>query len=295
MSKYRNIKMTRLPEWLRHKKLSQGNTDFVKRLLRRKELKTVCEEAKCPNISECFKKPTATFMILGDTCTRTCKFCNVKSGHPNAPDPNEPLNVALSVKELNLRHVVITSVDRDDLDDLGVTQFVKTIREIRKIMPVSTSIEILTPDFQGKTEIINQLKNEDFQIFNHNLETVKSLYKEITPKANYEISLELLKYVKLNHNKITKTGIMLGLGEKEEEVLKLFKDTVKHKVDALTIGQYLRPTRDNYPVMEYIKPEKFDFYKEKALETGLKFVASAPLVRSSYNAEELINKIMEKI
>ncbi len=288
MSKYRDIKMTRLPEWLKRKKLSSEDTDFVKRLLRRKELKTVCEEAKCPNISECFKKPTATFMILGDTCTRACKFCNVKTGHPNAPDPNESLNVALSVKELNLKHVVITSVDRDDLPDLGVTQFVKTIREIRKVMPQSTTIEILTPDFQGKTEIINELKNEDYQIFNHNLETVKSLYKEITPKANYQLSLELLKFVKLNHNKISKTGIMVGLGEKRDEVLELFDDIAKYKLDALTIGQYLRPSRDNYPVMEYVKPEIFDFYKKEAENKGIKFVASAPYVRSSYNAEDLI-------
>lgn len=291
MSKYRDIKMTRLPEWLKRKKLNQDDTDFVKRLLRRKELKTVCEEAKCPNISECFKKPTATFMILGDTCTRACKFCNVKTGHANAPDPNEPFNVAQSVKELNLKHVVITSVDRDDLDDLGVTQFVKTVREIRKVMPLSTTIEILTPDFQGKREIIDELKNEDYQIFNHNLETVKSLYKIITPKANYEISLELLNYVKLNHNKISKTGIMLGLGETQIQILELFDDIAKYKLDALTIGQYLRPSRDNYPVMEYVKPEIFDFYKKEAENRGIKFVASSPYVRSSYNAEELIKAL----
>jgi len=291
MSKYKNIKMSRLPEWLRHKKLNLENTDSVKRLLRRKELKTVCEEARCPNISECFQKPTATFMILGDTCTRACKFCNVNTGHPNAPDPHEPQNVALSVKELNLRHVVITSVDRDDLDDLGVSQFVKTIREIRKIMPISTTIEILTPDFQGKKEIINELKNEDYQIFNHNLETVKSLFKEITPKAKYELSLDLLKYVKINHNKISKTGIILGLGEKENEVLDLFTDIADYKVDALTIGQYLRPTRNHYPVIEYIRPEKFDFYKKEAENRGVKYVASSPYVRSSYNAEELIEAL----
>jgi lipoic acid synthetase len=291
MSKYKDIKMTRLPEWLKRKTLTQEDTDSVKRLLRRKELKTVCEEAKCPNISECFKKPTATFMILGDTCTRACKFCNVKTGHPNAPDPHEPENVALSVKELNLKHVVITSVDRDDLPDLGVTQFVKTIREIRKIMPLSTTIEILTPDFQGKKEIINELKNEDYQIFNHNLETVKSLFKEITPKSNYEMSLELLKFVKLNHNKISKTGLIVGLGETQAQVLELFDDIVRYNLDALTIGQYLRPTRDNYPVMEYIKPEIFDFYKKEAENKGIKYVASSPYVRSSYNAEELIGML----
>ena len=287
-------KLERLPIWLQRKQLLHKNSLEVKKLLRRQQLKTVCESAKCPNISECFKKPTATFMILGDICTRACKFCNVASGKPNYLDPNEPKNVALSVEELKLKHVVITSVDRDDLPDLGVEQFVKTIREIRKIMPKSTTIEILTPDFQGKKEIIDLLLNEDYDIFNHNLETVPSLFKTITPSSNYDISLELLKYMKLNSNKITKTGIMVGLGETDEEIYDLMKDSISYKVDTLTIGQYLRPSKKHYPVQRYVTPERFNIYKEKALKFGFKYVASAPYVRSSYNAEDLIASLLNR-
>ncbi len=291
MEDYTKIPMSRLPEWLQKKSISHDVTYNLKSTLRERHLHTVCESAKCPNIGECFKKPTATFMILGDTCTRNCKFCNVKKGIPLPPDENEPQLIAQTSLEMNLKHIVITSVDRDDLSDGGVSQFVKTIREIRKIMPKSTTIEILTPDFNGDENILKELIGEEFDIFNHNLETVKSLYSLIRPKANYMQSLNVLSYMKNNANKITKTGIMLGLGETKDEIIDLFKDVHSFKVDALTIGQYLRPSRVNYPVIEYILPEIFDEYLKTANEIGIKFVSSSPYVRSSYKAEQLMEFI----
>ncbi len=291
MEDYTKIPMSRLPEWLQKKSISHDVTYNLKSTLRERHLHTVCESAKCPNIGECFKKPTATFMILGDTCTRNCKFCNVKKGIPLPPDENEPKLIAQTSLEMNLKHIVITSVDRDDLSDGGVSQFVKTIREIRKIMPQSTTIEILTPDFNGDENILKELIGEEFDIFNHNLETVKSLYSLIRPKANYMQSLNVLSYMKKNANKITKTGIMLGLGETKEEIIDLFKDVHSFKVDALTIGQYLRPSRMNYPVIEYVLPEIFEEYLKTANEIGIKFVSSSPYVRSSYNAEQLMEFI----
>ncbi|MBN2694518.1 lipoyl synthase [bacterium] len=280
----------RLPEWLDRKILKQELTTDVKQMLRSRELHTVCESAKCPNIGECFKKPTATFMILGDICTRSCRFCGVKHGKPNFVDPLEPEYIAISVLEMGLRHVVITSVDRDDLADLGVTQFIDTVRAIKKLTP-STTIEILTPDFQGKKEILDELIKEDFDIFNHNLETVKSLYKEVCPSANYEKSLFVLDYVKKNSKKITKTGIMVGLGETHKEVNELFNDISKISVDALTIGQYLRPSKNNMAVKSYIHPDEFEQYKNEAEIAGIKYVSSSPYVRSSYNAEKLMELI----
>ncbi len=284
----------RLPEWLDRKVLKQELTLDVKKMLRSRKLHTVCESAKCPNIGECFKKPTATFMILGDICTRSCSFCGVKHGRPNFIDPLEPEYIAISVLEMGLKHVVITSVDRDDLPDLGVTQFIETVRAIKKISP-STTIEILTPDFQGKKEILNELIKENFDIFNHNLETVKSLYKEICPSADYEKSLFVLDYVKKNGKKITKTGVMVGLAEKHDEMLELFKDIAEKSVDALTIGQYLRPSRKNMAVKSYIHPDEFELYKKEAESFGIKYVSSSPYVRSSYNAENLMELIQKNI
>ncbi|OGU29236.1 MAG: lipoyl synthase [Ignavibacteria bacterium GWA2_35_9] len=272
------------PEWLKIKLPMGDNYTDVRNLMRRQKLHTVCEEAKCPNIAECWNARTATFMILGDTCTRSCGFCNIKVGLPSELDTNEPGRVADSVKELNLRHVVITSVNRDELHDGGASIFSECVRLIKEEMP-DTTVEILIPDFRGVEEAFEIIMKKPPDILNHNLETVPRLYKVVRPQAKYERSLNLIKWFKEKGLK-TKSGIMVGIGEQQEEVLNLMDDLVDHGCDILTIGQYLQPTKNHLPVDRFVPLEEFKVYKELGLEKGFKIVESSPLVRSSYHADK---------
>lgn len=276
----------RKPEWLRVNSKDIGKLGHVNRLIDSLGLNTVCKEANCPNRLECFAKKTATFMILGSVCTRNCKFCNVTGGDPQKVDPDEPRRVADAIVKLELKHAVITSVTRDDLEDGGANQFAKVIRAIKE-RDSKIIVEVLIPDLQGDQDALEMVLKAKPDILNHNVETVSRLYDDIRPEANYQQSLDVLKRTKAFDPTIyTKSGIMVGVGEKEEEVLALFKDLVAHDCDFLTIGQYLQPSDQHYPIKEYIHPDTFDMYKDQALQTGLKFVASSPLVRSSYNAQE---------
>lgn len=283
----------RLPKWAKRKIGSIGSIHKMKEVLRREGLHTVCEEARCPNIGECFSKPTATFMIMGDVCTRSCGFCDVTPGTPRLLDPEEPVKIARVSSQLGLRHVVITSVTRDDLPDGGSSHFGATIGELRKTIP-GASIEVLTPDFNGEVSFLMPIAKEPPDIFNHNIETVPRLYPRVRPQADYGRSLHILKAMKaLKPDILTKSGIMLGLGETREEVIDAMDDLRSVGCDILTIGQYLRPSRENLPVVEYIKEEVFAEYGDIARGKGFLYVASAPLVRSSFNAEE-IRKVMPK-
>jgi lipoic acid synthetase len=274
------------PEWLRIKARSTIDHGIVEDILEKFHLNTVCDEAACPNRGECFAKKTATFMILGNVCTRGCTYCNVSKGKPLPVDDNEPVNVAHAVAALGLKHTVITSVTRDDLPDGGAGHFSKVISEIKKETP-DTAIEVLIPDFKGDTESLKKVTDAKPDIINHNVETVPRLYSEVRPQANYLRSVELLGKVKeMNGNIFTKSGIMLGLGETTDEVLEAFKDLRKVNCDFLTIGQYLAPSSDHHPVVEYVHPDQFKVLGEKACEMGFLYVASAPFVRSSYMAEK---------
>ena len=274
------------PNWIRTKITNTQNFFKTKEVLNKKKLYTVCQEASCPNITECWSKRHATFMIMGDICTRACSFCNVKTGKPTFLDPLEPSKIALATKELNLKHVVITSVDRDDLEDGGANHFSKVIIETRK-MNKKTTIEVLTPDFLRKGESYKAVVNANPDVFNHNIETVPSLYREVRPGSRYFASVDLLKSVKKINKKIfTKSGIMLGLGETKNEVLQVMDDLLSANVDFLTIGQYLQPSVKHYPLMRYVHPEEFKTLKELALSKGFLIVASSPLTRSSYHADE---------
>jgi lipoic acid synthetase len=285
------MRVLRKPKWLRDRLGDLSNQKHVNRLIDSYSLNTVCKEANCPNKSECFRNKTATFMILGNICTRNCSFCNVSNGIPEGLDSREPAKVAEAVIELGLRHVVITSVTRDDLADGGASQFAKVIEEIRK-REENIVVEVLIPDFNGDLAALKTVIDKKPDILNHNIETVQRLYAEVRPQAIYERSLELLKRVKdLNPNIMTKSGIMLGLGETKKEVIEVLKDLRKNDVDFLTIGQYLQPSKQHYHLKEYIHPSVFDEYREKAIALGFKFVASSPLVRSSYNAAEFYNMI----
>ncbi|MCR4441323.1 MAG: lipoyl synthase [Peptococcaceae bacterium] len=274
------------PEWLRIRMQGTEGLLEVKRMLDRLSLHTVCQEANCPNIMECFGKKTATFMILGNTCTRNCTFCNVTKGEPAPPDPGEPSRVAQAVKELGLKHAVITSVTRDDLADGGAGHFAEVIREIKKTGE-EIVIEVLVPDFKGSRDALSVVVEAGPQIINHNLETVPRLYPEVRPRADYRQSLELLRRVKEMAASIrTKSGIMLGLGEERDEVIGVMRDLRDARCDLLTIGQYLAPSERHHPVVDYVHPGVFQEYKEIGLKMGFSFVASAPLVRSSYHAGE---------
>lgn len=272
------------PDWLRVKLPSGENYKDVLNLMRSSKLNTVCEEAKCPNLAECWNSRTATFMILGETCTRSCGFCNVKVGMPNELDLDEPRRVAESVEQLQLRHAVVTSVNRDELKDGGASIFKETVRLIKEKMP-SCTVEILIPDFKGEEEAFEIIMQYPPDILNHNLETVKRLYHAVRPQAKYERSLELIKWFKEKGLR-TKSGIMVGIGEKNEEVLELMKDLRDHDCDILTIGQYLQPTKQHLPVDRYVTLEEFKMFKEEGLKMGFKAVESAPLVRSSYHADK---------
>ncbi len=275
------------PEWIRKKIFNCSKENDIKNIIGKKGLHTVCREARCPNIAECFSKGNATFLLLGDTCTRNCKFCNIgsKKKEKFTLDPDEPKKVAEAVAEMNLKYVVLTSVTRDDLEDGGASVFVKTVEEIKKVKR-DILIEVLVPDFLGNTDSIDSVIASDIVVFNHNLETVKNIYKFVRPEANYERSLKVLEYVKRNNNKILiKTGIMVGLGETKDEVVDLMLDFKNIGGDILTIGQYLMPSKKHFPLKEYVTPETFDFYREEGLKIGIKEVISAPFVRSSYFAE----------
>jgi lipoyl synthase len=272
------------PEWLKVRLPTGQNYKEVFQLMRNSKLNTVCEEAKCPNLAECWNNRTATFMILGDTCTRSCGFCNVKVGMPNELDLDEPRRVAESVKTLNLKHVVITSVDRDELKDGGASIFSETVRLIREVMEHIT-IEILIPDFKGDTNSFEIILNNPPDILNHNLETVNRIYHAVRPQAKYQRSLDLIRWFK-NKELRTKSGIMVGIGETKEEVVGLMNDLFNHGCDIMTIGQYLQPTKVHLPVDRYVTLEEFKFYKEYGLKLGFKAIESAPLVRSSYHADK---------
>ena len=277
------------PEWLKVKLPVGENYSEIRNLMRNQNLHTVCEEAKCPNIAECWNHRTATFMIMGDTCTRSCGFCNIKVGIPNELDLNEPRRVADSVKQLNLRHAVITSVNRDELKDGGAFIFAQTVKLIKEVM-LSTTVEILIPDFRGSEEAFEIIMTHPPDILNHNLETVQRLYHVVRPQAKYERSLNLIKWFKARGLK-TKSGFMVGIGEKKEEVLELMGDLVSYGCSILTIGQYLQPTKMHLPVDRFVTPDEFRFYKEEGLKMGFKIVESSPLVRSSYHADEQARKI----
>lgn len=280
-------KVLRKPQWLRIKIPSNRGNQRVERLMDDLNLNTVCREANCPNRAECYSKGTATFMILGRNCTRRCRFCNVNSAAPQCVDEREPERVARAVREMGLRYVVVTSVTRDDLPDGGASQFRETIREIKKLNK-EVAVEVLIPDLQGSEDSLRDVLEPLPETLNHNIETVPRLYEEVRPEADYERSLELLRRAKEIEGRVkTKSGIMLGLGETKEELVEVFRDLRRNKVDFLTLGQYLAPSKEHLPVREYVTPEDFKWYKEKALELGFKGVASDPLVRSSYKAWEL--------
>ena len=258
----------------------------IKKLLRRLNLHTVCEEANCPNIGDCFSRKTATFMIMGDVCTRNCPYCNVSHGKPQALDPQEPENIANAVKTLGLKHVVITSVDRDDLPDGGASHFANVIKKAREINPGIT-IEVLIPDFKGSIESLKTVLDANPEVVNHNIETVKELYKIVRPQGNYERSLKILKSIKeISPKTILKSGFMVGLGETKEQIINLMEDLYKNNVEILTIGQYLQPSKKHLPVYRYYSEEEFKEFEEIGYKIGFKYVFSGVLVRSSFNAQE---------
>lgn len=274
------------PDWIKIKLKNNKAVSDLKKKINQANLNTVCQEANCPNLYECYNHKTASFMIMGDKCTRRCSFCDVAHGRPDALDPKEPENLAKIIKDLGLKYVVITSVDRDDLRDGGALHFTQCIKEIRDISP-NTKIEILVPDFRGRMEkALNILKNEPADVFNHNIETAPSLYKQARPGSDYQWSLRLLKeHYKLFPNIPTKSGMMLGLGETDKEVIQVMQDLRDHKVSMLTLGQYLQPSNFHIPVNRFVTPQQFDEFKNIALDLGFNHVASGPLVRSSYHAD----------
>jgi len=279
------------PEWIKTRILDTQNYFKTKEIINKKKLHTVCQEANCPNISECWGKKHATFLIMGNTCTRACAFCDVKTGKPTFLDPLEPLKISKATQDLNLKHVVITSVDRDDLDDGGAHHFSKVIKETRKVNP-NTTIEVLTPDFLRKGDAYKKVVEAKPDVFNHNIETVPSLYRRVRPGSRYFASVNLLKSVKeIDKTIFTKSGIMLGLGETKGEVLQLMDDLLVAKVDFLTIGQYLQPSVKHHPLDRYVHPDEFKEFKEIALSKGFLIVSSSPLTRSSYHADEDFSKM----
>ena len=279
-------KIDRKPPWLKVKAFGGEQFNEVNKLLKQHELNTVCQEANCPNRGECFSRGTATFLILGPTCTRSCTFCNIESGVLKKVDPDEPRRVAELAKELKLKHVVITSVTRDDLVDGGANQFYSVTKQIREKLPKAT-IELLTPDFKDQEGAVDTVIRAKPDIFNHNLETVKRLYPQVRPQADYDYSMNLLGYVQKNSNIITKSGIMVGVGESVDELKELFNDLNNVNISILTIGQYLAPSLKHLKISKYYHPNEFEQLKELAQNTGIKKVVSAPLVRSSYKAEML--------
>lgn len=278
------INTRRKPDWLKIKLPQKDAYAEVKQLVKDNNLHTICTSGSCPNLGECWDAGTATFMILGDICTRACKFCAVTTGKPLPIDKNEPVKLARSIKALKLKHCVITSVDRDDLPDYGASFWAEVIRQIKKHNP-NTTIEVLIPDFNGRTDLVQQVIDAQPDIISHNLETVRRFTPQIRTKAQYDTSLKVLKYI-ADAGMRAKSGIMLGIGETFEEVLETMDDLRAVNCEVMTIGQYLQPTKQNMEVQEYVKPEVFAEFKEIGLEKGFRFVESSPLVRSSYHAEK---------
>ncbi len=276
-------KYIKKPEWLKIKLPHNENFTKVNQLIAQHGLHTICTSGKCPNMGECWDAGTATFMILGDICTRSCKFCNVKTGRPLPVDWNEPMNVAKAIQKLALKHAVLTSVDRDDLDDKGAKFWAATVKAIKQLNPQLT-IETLIPDFDAKKELIMEVVNSGVDVISHNLETVRRLTPEIRSRAKYDTSIKTLQVIAESGIR-AKSGIMVGLGENRQEVLQTMDDALAVGVEVFTIGQYLQPSRQNIPVVEYVKPEVFDFYRHEGLKKGFKFIESSPLVRSSYHAD----------
>ncbi|MGH1410465.1 MAG: lipoyl synthase [Aeromonas sp.] len=282
-----NEELLRKPDWMRIKlPPSSQKIEHIKSTLRKNKLHSVCEEASCPNLAECFNHGTATFMIMGAICTRRCPFCDVAHGRPLALDPEEPKKLALTIKEMGLKYVVITSVDRDDLRDGGAQHFADCIKQIREHSP-QTRIEILTPDFRGRMEqALEVFRETPPDVFNHNLETAPRMYRVARPGADYKWSLELLRRIKEMHPHVpTKSGVMMGLGETNEEIVQVLKDLREHGVNMLTLGQYLQPSRHHLPVKRYVPPAEFDELKDVAMELGFTHAACGPFVRSSYHAD----------
>lgn len=277
----------RKPEWIRVRTASSPRFSEIKAILRENKLHSVCEEASCPNIGECFSHGTATFMIMGDRCTRRCPFCDVGHGRPDPLDENEPLHLAQSIAQMKLRYVVVTSVDRDDLRDGGAEHFSRCIAAIRATSP-DTRIEVLVPDFRGRLDLALETLSQALpDVMNHNLETVPRLYKQARPGADYQHSLTLLKRFKEAHPGIpTKSGLMVGLGETDEEIIEVLKDLRRHNVEMLTIGQYLQPTLHHLPVTRFVTPERFRQFEEEAKALGFSHAACGPMVRSSYHADQ---------
>jgi len=274
------------PKWIRSKLTNSQEFFLTKSIVNQFKLKTVCQEANCPNITECWSKRHATFLIMGDTCTRACAFCDVITGKPKPLDPLEPLKIAKAISKLNLRHAVITSVDRDDLDDGGANHFYEVIKETRKANP-TTTIEVLTPDFLRKGDSFKKVVEAQPDVFNHNIETVPGLYRQVRPGSRYFASVELLKNTKkIDKNIFTKSGLMVGLGENKEEVIQVMDDLRSAEVDFLTIGQYLQPSTKHHPLERYYTPDEFEELKTIAQSKGFLLVSSSPLTRSSYHADE---------
>ena len=281
------------PNWIRSKLLNSKEFFITKSVINQNNLVTVCQEANCPNITECWSKRHATFMIMGDTCTRACGFCDVKTGKPDKLDPFEPYKISNAVKKLNLKHVVISSVDRDDLPDGGSQHFFEVIKTTQKNNP-NTSIEVLTPDFLRKGEAYKKVLEANPDVFNHNIETVPSLYRKVRPGARYFGSLELLKNSKqINKNVFTKSGLMVGLGETKDEILQVMDDLISADVDFLTIGQYLQPSPKHFPLVRYYHPDEFNELEQQAKAKGFLLVSSSPMTRSSYHADEDF-KVLQK-
>jgi len=273
------------PAWLKIRLTSEASFASTRQLLNHQSLNTVCRSAMCPNLHECWSKGTATFLLLGSVCTRTCRFCAVgKAANPPSPDPLEPKKIALAIQSMQLKHAVLTSVTRDDLQDGGASHWVETIRAIRALTP-DISIECLIPDLQGNEGAMDLIMAEAPDVLNHNIETVPSLYMKVRPQANYQASLELIQRAKQKHGLSTKSGLMVGMGETIEEVKASLKDLTRHGCDMVTIGQYLQPSAEHLPVERYIPPEEFEQYRVIAEAAGFRHVQSAPFVRSSYHAE----------
>ena len=281
----------RRPPWLRVPPRTGETYHWLKRLMRAKTLHTVCEKANCPNIGECWSQRTATFLILGDTCTRNCRFCNIRTGRPDPPDPEEPLRVAQAVQAMDLKHAVVTSVDRDDLPDGGASVFAEVIRQIRALQPGCT-VEVLIPDFRGLVEPLHVVMDERPDVLNHNVETVPRLFPAVQPQCRYDWSLAVLRNARaLWPEARVKSGLMVGLGETVEEVLGVMETLRQVGVDILTIGQYLQPTREHVAIARYYTPEEFDAFRQRGEEMGYAWVESGPLVRSSYHAADQTSKV----
>lgn len=281
--------MKRLPDYLKRGIIDTEKTKTVRHILKSNCLNTVCEAARCPNKSECYAKNTATFLIMGNNCTRNCRFCNISCARPEPLNELEPKKVADAVQKLGLSYVVITSVTRDDLSDGGAQHFANVIKEVRELSPAA-KIEVLTPDFQGRKESIDIVINAAPDVFNHNIETVPSLYKKARPQANYQRSLDFLDYIKQNSNILTKTGLMVGLGETKEELIQTFEDLAKIKCDIVTIGQYIAPTKEHLEVARFYEPCEYDELAKIAQQIGIKHTFFSPLTRSSYKAYEVFSE-----